>query len=769
MDDLPDVSTLIPSLLSEQDSVRKYAVFKLQHALADPSFADSFISASGLLPLRQVILATTGNTQAYALGSLDALLELDVGWEAVDGEVIQKAVELAVGHPLVNIVRNALTLLVLVVGRPLRSRSAREEAGEDVGEEEEQTWGFRAIKPTLDQYPQFLESLVQRLNASDHTLCANALQLVNALMRDAVVNGGENEWPRFIKRLQDLGVIGGVGMLMRGDSASDLHTPLAAAILEFQGLTKVLLRKWREVRVNLEFSEHKRALKTIHLLSKPEPYHEPVLPTSPSDGSEPPTLGARRHHPEKWRRLGFATESPAWEFDETGYLGIMDLVDFARRNEDTYHKTLLEQAVMSPESRCPLARASLSVTLILYEHFEIDGPATADATKAAGQRASVYERLEAHRDNSNPDKIYRPLLLQWGRLHTASLHAFLRLWKVSGAEMPDDFYKIEELVRILVERVVGAASRKTDVASVEEGLRNVGLETARQWQMEGLEEVYEDAWGPHLGAVREQLSRESALFMKEQRVRCLLQGAWFPTASAAGASAAGVGGGGWRYVRLSHNRRYLHYRNFGEKTEGSELPLDQLSEKIDLNTVTSVESNISAAEQQQQQQRQSQQTNGVLGGQANSSVDTLRTGTARDSAKQSQLQQPTTTSKITIIGTLPPPGRSGATSALSLVSPGADEEAVLLELQPQSISEASEWLDGLLMLLDQQPITASTTQLIDMMVDWGVRLRMLNLRWEDVDWEALEQRVKGLEVEEREVPSREGLVGEEYWYAQAVS
>ncbi|KAI7368753.1 hypothetical protein KC354_g2454 [Hortaea werneckii] len=769
MDDLPDVSTLIPSLLSEQDSVRKYAVFKLQHALADPSFADSFISASGLLPLRQVILATTGNTQAYALGSLDALLELDVGWEAVDGEVIQKAVELAVGHPLVNIVRNALTLLVLVVGRPLRSRSAREEAGEDVGEEEEQTWGFRAIKPALDQYPQFLESLVQRLNASDHTLCANALQLVNALMRDAVVNGGENEWPRFIKRLQDLGVIGGVGMLMRGDSASDLHTPLAAAILEFQGLTKVLLRKWREVRVNLEFSEHKRALKTIHLLSKPEPYHEPVLPTSPSDGSEPPTLGARRHHPEKWRRLGFATESPAWEFDETGYLGIMDLVDFARRNEDTYHKTLLEQAVMSPESRCPLARASLSVTLILYEHFEIDGPATADATKAAGQRASVYERLEAHRDNSNPDKIYRPLLLQWGRLHTASLHAFLRLWKVSGAEMPDDFYKIEELVRILVERVVGAASRKTDVASVEEGLRNVGLETARQWQMEGLEEVYEDAWGPHLGAVREQLSRESALFMKEQRVRCLLQGAWFPTASAAGASAAGVGGGGWRCVRLSHNRRYLHYRNFGEKTEGSELPLDQLSEKIDLNTVTSVESNISAAEQQQQQQRQSQQTNGVLGGQANSSVDTLRTGTARDSAKQSQLQQPTTTSKITIIGTLPPPGRSGATSALSLVSPGADEEAVLLELQPQSISEASEWLDGLLMLLDQQPITASTTQLIDMMVDWGVRLRMLNLRWEDVDWEALEQRVKGLEVEEREVPSREGLAGEEYWYAQTVS
>ena len=55
-------------------------------------------------------------------------------------------------------------------------------------------------------------------------------------------------------------------------------------------------------------------------------------------------------------------------------------------------------------------------------------------------------------------------------------------------------------------------------------------------------------------------------------------------------------------------------------------------------------------------------------------------------------------------------------------------------------------------------------ELIEMMVDWGVRLRMLNLRWEDVDWEALEMSVKGEEVEPRPVPSREG-VDDEYWYA----
>ena len=53
---------------------------------------------------------------------------------------------------------------------------------------------------------------------------------------------------------------------------------------------------------------------------------------------------------------------------------------------------------------------------------------------------------------------------------------------------------------------------------------------------------------------------------------------------------------------------------------------------------------------------------------------------------------------------------------------------------------------------------------LDMMEDWGVQLRMLNLRWEDMDWEALEMSVKGEKVEIREVPERDG-VDDEFWYA----
>ena len=644
---------------------------------------------------------------------------------------------LAVTQPLINIVRNALTLLVLVVSRPATAAQSP-----DGGVSEGNTFGFRAIKPALDNHPTFLESLVQRLSASDHTLCANALQLLNALMRDAILNGGEHEWPKFIKRLQDLGVIGGVGMLMRGDAAADAGSPLAAAILEFQGLTKVLLRKWKEVRVNVEMHEHKRALKTIHLLSNPEPYHAPTsTDTTNGENGTTPRKGARKHHPEKWRRLGFETESPAWEFDETGYLGMMDLVTFAKQNEDTYQKSLMEQSVQPNQARCPLARASLSVTLILYEHFEIDESANDEG--GAGRRNSLQERVLEARANGNLDRLYRPLLLQWGRLHAAALLSFLRLWKASGAEV-DDFYKIEEVVRIVVEHVVGKTNRKTDVATVEEGLRGVSLEEARRWQMEGLDEVYDDAWGPHLQQVREQLEHESTVFMKEQRIRCLLQGSWFPT------TGSSFNKGEWRFVRLSHNRRWLHYKTFTDKGE-DDIPLSDLTEKLDLNSVTSVDSNVSASEPHPT-------TSGVMNGSNNSSTETLTAASKADLRKSA----PTST-KITIIGH-PPTSKSYKLTPLAT----QPVETVLLELHPATSTLASEWLDGLLMLLNQQPITKDTTRLVEMMEDWGVRLRMLNLRWEDVDWEALEWNVKagasGKEAEVREVPSREGL-DEDYWYA----
>lgn len=97
MDDPPDVATLVAGLITDSESARKYAVFKLQGLLADPSFADAFIQGDGLPALRLCVLEAGGNAQAYALGSLLVLLELDMGWEIVDGDVVEKVSRHSVG------------------------------------------------------------------------------------------------------------------------------------------------------------------------------------------------------------------------------------------------------------------------------------------------------------------------------------------------------------------------------------------------------------------------------------------------------------------------------------------------------------------------------------------------------------------------------------------------------------------------------------------------------------------------------------------------
>lgn len=113
---------------------------------------------------------------------------------------------------------------------------------------------------------------------------------------------------------------------MQSSALQDLAHPL----LEFQSLTKVLLRKWREVPVDLDKLEHRRGLKGIYLASNP---NRP----SRSDSSDDPQ-NPRSHHPEKWRRLGFESESPGWEFSNVGFLGMMDLTDFVRKHEDGFQK-----------------------------------------------------------------------------------------------------------------------------------------------------------------------------------------------------------------------------------------------------------------------------------------------------------------------------------------------------------------------------------------------------------------------------------------------
>lgn len=717
--DQADIPALLGRLSSDEDAMRKMAVFKLQSSINDPAFADAFISSGGLNVLRRLIMTTGGNTLAYSLQSLSRLLEVDMGWDIFEaagaGELVERVVELIVTHPLVNILRGAMSILVAIVSHPQSGRG-------DI--KIPSNFGFRALKPAIAVYPQFFEMVVSQLNSADHALCANALMLLNALMRDAISDTGKSdtgkvagtgeEWPKFIKRLQDLGVIKAAYILMQSSALQDLAHPL----LEFQALTKVLLKKWREVRVDLEKPDHRRALKGIHLSSAPERGNQNGA-SRVEELQENGKKGSRRHNPEKWRRLGFETESPAWEFDETGFLGMMDLTDYVRKYEDGFQKLLLEQSSRPLTDRCPFARASLTVTMILYDHFEVEKSDVEDS-----KRYLVLDGMK------NYDKVFKPLLLQWSRLHGASLQAFFRLWKATGATQ-DDFNKVAELVRILVEQVVGQAARTKDVSEVEEELAEFDYNRLRELQMELLELTFEDEWGQHLLQVRDELKNEALQFVKEQRVRCLLDGAWFPRSVQYKSSmddgyrnGPRTSNAAWRFVKLSHNRRYLHYADFASQTT-KDPPLDDLAEKIDLSTISSVVSNVSAA---------SDDTSSI------SSSSTLR------SPSRNQKQSST---KITINSFVPESDDKSHNSKKEQV------ERAILTLTPSSHSLASEWLDGLLMLLNQAPITAETNKLVSLVSEYGLKIRLLNVRLDD----GYGGPPEGAGV----VPSREGL-DDDYYY-----
>ncbi|KAH0123285.1 hypothetical protein KCU66_g8294, partial [Aureobasidium melanogenum] len=685
-----DVRSIIAGITSDSESSRKLSAYHLQSLVSDASFARTFVQAQGVPALKQVVLEENGNALAYALGSLTRLLEMELGWDRLSSDVIERAVQVVVTRPVINVLRNALHLLVLVVSRPFNPYKLQQPS--------EDEFGFKALVPLLQIHSNFLDCLVDKLASADHALCANALHLINALMRDSVANGGETEWPKFINRLQELGVISGVEDLMHGDT---LHE-IAAPVLEFQSLMKILLARWRHILVDLEKIEHRQALKELQVSSFPSKYR-----ASPQDLNS-----------DKWQRLGFSSDSPAADLEETRFLGMMNFTEYVRRNRDAFQRELLEQSVLPMEQRCPIAKASLSVTMVLYEHFEIANMDGQDPTKST----------TTAEDTKDAERLVRPLLLSWEDVHAASLKAFIRLWKEAGATT-DDYRKIDDLSRLLIRTILGQADRRTTMNQVEEQLSSTNLAKVREWQLQDVSQIYEYAWGQDLRNLREQTHTDALLFMREQRIKCLLKGAWFPilTSSTApsdlsitSAESQKLRITAWRFVRLSNDRKYLHHASHNVKLDKTPQ-LHELSEKLDLETISSVDSSVTRS-------------------------DVLTGDDEAKSPNDKPISPTGTITRLTIFGNT----NIFATTQTS-------GESVLLELNTNSTSLASEWLDGLLMLLNQQPITADTNKLVDLLEQWSLTIRMLNLRWEDVDWERAQDNKR------LPVPSRVGL-DDDFWY-----
>ncbi|KAF2227976.1 ELMO/CED-12 family-domain-containing protein [Elsinoe ampelina] len=724
MDGKMDVASIVAGLNSEGESGRKLAAFHLQSLLADADFADAFVQGDGMPALCDMVLRENGNTLAYALGSLNRILELDYGWEQVGVEVAERAVEFVIDRPVINVLRNAFRLLVLIVTRPFDQLEypLQSPGGNGIGP------NIDSLKPILKEHVNFLDALIEKLSSADHALCSNALQFLNALIRDGIMTFSETQLMRFVKKLQDLEIFSTVENLMRGDSLAEI----AAPVLDFQELTKVMLRCWRFVPVDLSRPAHSEALGNIRKTATRALPHKAVL--SRKEEKSPETNGTKTNGEAEgevpWSIIGFENEDPARDLHETGLLGLMDLADFVRKNTDFFQKTLLEQSVLSDGLRCPFARVCTTVTAILYEHFSI-------GDSSASPRTSSVVEAQLQTDL---DQTVEPLLLCRDRLHGAVTHAFFRLWSAAEATLPE-FDKIETLVRLLVTKVIGGSTRQSTTQEVEDTIDATTLAQLRKWQLADLDTLQESAWGNDLARLRERLHEESTQFMQEQRIRCLLEGAWFPSLAGVESSTPppllerpSSGVLAWRFVQLSPNRRYLHHATYPRKPEDKPT-LGDLQQRIDVNHISSVVSNVVSGAKIPEEVRIHDNTSFPPKSKATNGTASPTEGTV---------------TRLMIHGT----GRSQ----------DDETETPLLELQTASQTTASEWLDGLLMLLDQSPITKETIRMVGVIEDWSLKVRLLGLGWGDVDWEKLD--AGGMDGEgkgEKEEWSREG-VDADYWY-----
>lgn len=182
----------------------------------------------------------------------------------------------------------------------------------------------------------------------------------------------------------------------------------------------------------------------------------------------------------------------------------------------------------------------------------------------------------------------------------------------------------------------------------------------------------------------------------------------------------------WRFVQLAPNRRYLHHALQPKRWSHAGPSLADMQNRIDVLNITSVVSNVTATELPDEVQADR----------------SLRTGPNATTAQNGHVNG--TLTKMTING----PSRDG------------DDESALLALYSADSVLASEWLDGLLMLLDQQPITADTNKMIRIIEEWSLKTRMLNLSWEDLDVDDVTGTGRS---EGKTQYTREGL-DTKYWY-----
>ncbi|KAJ3052420.1 hypothetical protein HK097_006293 [Rhizophlyctis rosea] len=322
------VEEMLRNLPSEDDLIVKRTIFMLQKYLKEEDFAEEFIAKGGLSILQDIIIMGMGNTLAYALTSLQALMEHDTGWDSFGPQFISTLVSIIVKQNLVNICRPATAIIIkLVIADPSSSSPI-------------QCYGFDVVNRAIRNQASFLPTLVHRLAATDYSLQLNSMHLINVLFRHATP-GARTE---FVHNLDALDTRRTVLRVMQNSPAEELSNQL----VEFQRLLIQEGHRRKRMPIDMKNAEHEKMLNDIFQLAEIE-----------ADGGV------------KWRRLGFDSESPRRDLARVGLLGLQTMHSFVTKNHDLFAHELADQLKKPPDRRCPFARACVEVCEALADHWEV--------------------------------------------------------------------------------------------------------------------------------------------------------------------------------------------------------------------------------------------------------------------------------------------------------------------------------------------------------------------------------------------------------------
>ncbi|KAG6866583.1 hypothetical protein C0991_002071 [Blastosporella zonata] len=175
----------------------------------------------------------------------------------------------------------------------------------------------------------------------------------------------------------------------------------------------------------------------------------------------------------------------------------------------------------------------------------------------------------------------------FSKVHSLATHFFLRMWTESGAAR-EDFTRIAALVRSQVK----VALRSENVRSwqeVEHDFNELEYRAVRDRQMKELELEDDLLSKVPVRNLRTKLYKESYEFVRQQRIQCLLQGAWFVNALPQSSPREPVRRPGrpWRFMRLDMGQKYLHYVDSAVKFP-VRSGLEDLPERIDVSMISEI-------------------------------------------------------------------------------------------------------------------------------------------------------------------------------------